>query len=96
MGRKCAQTGYAPKTPKHFIEIGMTPREYFDLKVYVESVMALPGFPGYGGQCFASTENREAYRQWLHNVLLQLGPKFFPLGGKKLAWPVDYEGYVPS
>ena len=86
----------AARTPKYLIEIGVTPKEYFDLKVYFKYLMDLPGFPGYGGQLSTNSANREAYRQWLHDIIVQLGPKLFPEGGKKLVWPRDYEGYVPS
>lgn len=96
MGRKSAETVHSIKTPKHILEIGMTPDEYFDLKVDIKSIIALPGMPGFEGKRFNSKENEKAYRQWLHNALLQLGPKFFPKGGKGLVWPEDYDRYVPS
>lgn len=96
MGRKSAETVHSVKTPKHILEIGMTPDEYFDLKVDIKSIIALPGMPGFEGKRFNSKENEKAYRQWLHNALLQLGPKFFPKGGKGLVWPDDYDRYVPS
>ncbi|CUS12992.1 unnamed protein product [Tuber aestivum] len=91
MGRKSTETIKTSKTPKYIAETGMTPNQYFDLKVHIKSI-TLPGTPGFEGKRFSSRESERAYRQWLHNALLQLGPKFFPGGGKGLAWPQDYEG----
>ncbi|KAG0640803.1 hypothetical protein HOY80DRAFT_1021715 [Tuber brumale] len=91
MGRKPAKTVKTVKTPKHITEIGMTPNQYFDLKVHIKSI-TLPGTPGFEGKRFASRDSEQVYRRWLDNALLELGPRFFPGGGKGLVWPEDYDG----
>ncbi|KAG0130844.1 hypothetical protein HOY82DRAFT_539794 [Tuber indicum] len=91
MARRPAKTVKTVKIPKHISEIGMTPSQYFDLKVHIKSI-TLPGTPGFEGKRFDNRDSEQVYRQWLDSVLLEIGPKFFPGGRKGLVWPEDYNG----
>ncbi|KAG0635520.1 hypothetical protein HOY80DRAFT_1025041 [Tuber brumale] len=81
MERKPGKTVKTAKIPKYITKIGMTPSQYFDLKVHIKSII-LPGTPGFESKRFDSRDREQAYRQWLDDVLLELGPRFFPRGGK--------------
>ncbi|CUS12991.1 unnamed protein product [Tuber aestivum] len=87
MARISAPTIKAAKIPKHIIKIGMTPEQYFGLKIHLKSII-LPGTPGFEGKRFSS---KSAYREWLNQALREIGPRFFPGGGKGLVWPLDYD-----
>ncbi|KAG0130843.1 hypothetical protein HOY82DRAFT_648006 [Tuber indicum] len=87
MARISATTIRAAKAPKHIINIGMSPDEYFELKIHIKSIV-VPGTPGFEGK---RSRNKVEYRRWLGQALEEIGPKFFPGGGKRLVWPVDYD-----
>ncbi|RPA95855.1 hypothetical protein L873DRAFT_1845693 [Choiromyces venosus 120613-1] len=76
------------RMPKHITEIGMTTAQYYELKVYLKSII-LPGTPPFGS--LQNSDSKRAHRQWLNNALREIGPRFFPGGVEGLVWPKDYD-----
>jgi len=93
MGRKSQATIRNAKIPKHITKIAMTPEQYYELKVYIKSII-LPGTPAYEYERLSNKESKQIHHQWLNSVLEVMGPKFFQEGSKGLVWPVDYHKYV--
>ena len=93
MGRKSQATIRNAKIPKHLTKIAMTPEQYYELKVYIKSII-LPGSPAFECEHLSSKEIKRTYSQWLKNALEVIGPKFFQEGSKGLVWPEDYNKYV--
>ncbi|KAG0634797.1 hypothetical protein HOY80DRAFT_1096573 [Tuber brumale] len=92
MAQNSLKTIRTAKTPKHIIEISMTPEKYYELKVYIKSIL-LPGTPPLECKRLDIGDNKRVYRQWINNALEEIGPKFFPGGrGKGLVWPEDHVG----
>jgi len=91
MVRKIPETVRTSRPPRHIVEIGMTKEQYFELKVYIKSIV-LPGTPPFEGKRIDSKDT--VYRQWLNNALEEIGPRFFPKDGNGLAWPEERVGYV--
>ncbi|KAG0129959.1 hypothetical protein HOY82DRAFT_610102 [Tuber indicum] len=92
MAKNSPNTIKTAKTPKHIIEISMTPEKYYELKVYLKSIL-LPGTPPVECKRLDIGDNKRVYRQWINNALEEIGPKFFPGGrGKGLVWPEDHVG----
>ncbi|PUU73705.1 hypothetical protein B9Z19DRAFT_1134599 [Tuber borchii] len=89
MGRKSRATVRNAKIPKHLTKIAMTPEQYYELKVYIKSII-LPGTPAFEYEHLSSKEIKQNYHQWFKNTLEVIGPKFFQGGSKGLVWPEDY------
>ena len=89
MVRRSPETLRTTKSPKHIAEIGMTREQYFELKVHIKSII-LPGTPAFESKRIDSKD--QVYRQWLNNALEEIGPRFFPRGGKGLIWPEERAG----
>ncbi|RPB00600.1 hypothetical protein L873DRAFT_1788952 [Choiromyces venosus 120613-1] len=77
--------------PKYITITGMTPENYFNLKVHIKTLL-LPGTPGFEKKPWGNKESTPIYREWLNQVLDTIGPQFFPEGGSGLVWPTHYEG----
>ncbi|RPB00595.1 hypothetical protein L873DRAFT_1788949 [Choiromyces venosus 120613-1] len=77
--------------PKYITKTGMSVTRYFDLKVYIKSILH-PGTPGFKDKRFETAKEVDEYRQWLDHALETIGPRFFPSGGSGLLWPRDYDG----
>ncbi|KAG0128091.1 hypothetical protein HOY82DRAFT_612524 [Tuber indicum] len=89
-GNSLEKNGFT-ESPNYATEIGMTPEQYHELKVYIKSII-LPGTPAFGCTRLGDKESKKAYHQWFNNALEEIGPKIFPKGGKGLVWPEDYAG----
>ncbi|KAG0635524.1 hypothetical protein HOY80DRAFT_1025005 [Tuber brumale] len=90
MGRKSLGATRKAKIPKHITKIAMTSEKYYDLKVYIKSII-IPGTPAFECNRLGNNSSKQAYRLWLHNLIEEIGPRFFPTGGRGLAWPEDYD-----
>ncbi|KAG0635522.1 hypothetical protein HOY80DRAFT_1093114 [Tuber brumale] len=88
MGRKPAETIKNARTPGHITEIGMTSELYYELKVYIKSLI-VPGTPAFECERLTSKESKEIYDQLTNNILNDIGPKLFPGGANGLVWPED-------
>jgi len=91
MMRRTPETIRTSKPPRHIVKIGMTTEEYFELKIYIKSII-LPGTPPFEGSRIDSKD--VVYRQWLNNALEVIGPRFFPEGRNELLWPEEHARYV--
>ncbi|RPB00597.1 hypothetical protein L873DRAFT_1842982 [Choiromyces venosus 120613-1] len=90
MDKSSLSTHKTTKTPKYITVTGMTPTQYYHLKLYIKSIL-LPGTPALNKQCFETQQSLEVYQQWLNNALEVIGPRFFPVGGSGYIWPTDHE-----
>ncbi|PUU73151.1 hypothetical protein B9Z19DRAFT_1164626 [Tuber borchii] len=86
MVRRSPETVRTTKLSKHITEIGMTAKRYFELKVYIKSII-LPGTPAFESKRIDSKD--QVYRLWPKNALQEIGPRFFPRGGNGLVWPEE-------
>ncbi|CUS12667.1 unnamed protein product [Tuber aestivum] len=89
MGRKSLGVTRKSRIPKHINKISMTPDKYYELKVYIKSVV-VPGTPAFEFRRLGHGANKKAYHLWLHKTLEEAGPRFFPSGKGGLACPEDY------
>ncbi|CUS12668.1 unnamed protein product [Tuber aestivum] len=89
MGRKPPGTTRKSRIPKHITKICMTSDKYYELKVYIKSVV-VPGTPAFEFRRLGHGANKKAYHLWLHKTLEEVGPRFFPSGVRGLVWPEDY------
>ncbi|KAG0637645.1 hypothetical protein HOY80DRAFT_971944 [Tuber brumale] len=89
MAKKSLGTTRKTRVPKHITKIAMTPEQYYELKVYIKSLI-LPGTPAFEYKRLSSHKNKQIYREWFKNALEDIGPRFFPSGTRGLAWPEDY------
>ncbi|KAG0640280.1 hypothetical protein HOY80DRAFT_1136076 [Tuber brumale] len=91
MGGNSLETNGTTKFPNHITKIGMSAEQYYELKAYLKSKI-LPGAPTFECNRLGDKESKKAYHQWFNNALEDIGPRFFPQGGKGLVWPEDYVG----
>ncbi|RPA95881.1 hypothetical protein L873DRAFT_1812217 [Choiromyces venosus 120613-1] len=78
------------RVPKNITKIGMTPEQYYELKVYIKTIV-VPGTPPFDFRPLATHEQKVAYHQWVANALKTIGPRFFPGGAGTLVWPRDQD-----
>ncbi|CUS12671.1 unnamed protein product [Tuber aestivum] len=90
MGRKSLGATRKARIPKHITKISMTSDKYYELKVYIKSVVIL-GTPAFEFRRLGHGANKKSYHLWLHKTLEEVGPRFFPSGTRGLVWPVDYD-----
>ncbi|KAG0633405.1 hypothetical protein HOY80DRAFT_1006036 [Tuber brumale] len=80
MGGNSLKTNEVTKSPNYITEIGMASEQYYELKVYIKSII-LPGAPAFECNHLGDNESKKAYHQWFNNALEEIGPRFFPQGG---------------
>ncbi|CUS12669.1 unnamed protein product [Tuber aestivum] len=89
MGRKSLGATRKSRIPKHITEISMASDKYYELKVYIKSVV-VPGTPAFEFRRLGHGANKKSYHLWLHNILEEVGPRLFPSGVRGLVWPEDH------
>ncbi|CUS12675.1 unnamed protein product [Tuber aestivum] len=90
MERKSPGSTRKARIPKHITKISMTSDKYYELKVYIKSIV-VPGTPAFEFRRLGNGTNKKSYYIWLHKTLEQIGPSFFPSGKRGLVWPEDYD-----
>ncbi|CUS12673.1 unnamed protein product [Tuber aestivum] len=90
MGRKSLGVTRKARIPGHITKISMTPNKYYELKVYIKSVV-VPGTPAFELRRLSHGTSKNSYHLWLHKTLEDIGPRFFPSGTRGLAWPDNYD-----
>ncbi|RPA95854.1 hypothetical protein L873DRAFT_1791958 [Choiromyces venosus 120613-1] len=70
--------------------IAMTTEKYYDLKVYIKTII-LPGTLPFESGRSTNPASKGGYQKWIKSELRLIGPRFFPRGAERLVWPKDYD-----